>query len=259
MGSGGVGGWGAKALSRLKSALLWTGLAQIPVLAALVVIAQFDHTTILGISRWIKPAKFLVSTTIYMWTIAWFLVYLPGGSKLVSWGTALCMVIENALITMQAARGTTSHFNATTPFDAVVFIVMGIVIGVNTGILTYLLVLFFRRPVRIPATYLWGIRFGILLTIVGSLEGVVMVLRLAHTVGLADGGPGMPLTNWSTAGGDLRIAHFFGLHALQVIPAFGYLIRGAKPWGVAVFAGAYAGVIALLFWLAMEGHAIFQT
>lgn len=240
-----------------RSALLSSvGWIQLAALVILIAVAQFDAAAILGINRWIKPAKFLASTTIYVWTIAWFLAYIPGGSRLVAWGSAAAMLIENSLIMMQAARGVTSHFNVATSFDAAVFAVMGSVILSNTVLLAWLLALFFRRHVELPSTCLWGIRLGLLLTICGSLEGFAMVARGAHTIGAPDGGAGLPIVNWSRNNGDLRAAHFFGIHSLQIIPLFGYVIRGARAWAVAVFAAAYSGVVALLLWLAFEGYAL---
>ena len=44
------------------------------------------------------------------------------------WTNAVVGVVEAGLISLQAWRGTTSHFNVATPFDTAVFAVMGIAI-----------------------------------------------------------------------------------------------------------------------------------
>ena len=85
---------------------------------------------------------------------------------------------------------------------------------------------FFRqKKFSIPDAYVWGISLGILVFILFSLEAGVMLSLMKHTVGGVDGSPGLPITNWSKNFGDLRIAHFAGLHALQILPLLGFFIR----------------------------------
>ncbi len=80
----------------------------------------------------------------------------------------------------------------------------------------------------------------------------------SHAVG-AEGG-GVPLFGWNRLGGDLRIAHFMGIHAMQAIPILGALagglslprarqliIAGAAAWSVATL---------LLFAQAVDGRAL---
>jgi hypothetical protein len=247
--------------------LFAVGVAHVILLIIMAMIAPFDERQVMGINPWIKPMKFALSITIYALTIGWLLYELPLGERVrraVNWTIASTLLIEIALIAMQAARGVTSHFNQATAFDAAVFGVMGMAISVNILVAACVTLKFWMTDAKIPAPYLWGIRIGLMIFVLASLEGFVMVSHSAHSVGPPDGGAGLPIVNWSVKGGDLRVAHFFGMHALQVLPFVGYLLsaRGAESltskqarWAQGV--GAIYGLLALLLFLwAMAGRPL---
>ena len=255
-------------LWRRNRVLTLLGLAHLAALAVVLLVAPFDTRTVMGLNPWVKPAKFLVSITAYVWTLAWFTRHVSvhrRAVRLISWGTAFVFVGEMACIITQAARGTTSHFNSRTPLDDTIFSVMGLLIAFNTLLVALTLALFFLRTSgpQSPA-YLWGIRLGLLLFLLGSLEGAAMISQGAHTVGAPDGGPGLPFVNWSTRAGDLRVAHFLSFHALQLLPLAGYgLGRYKAGWPrarqvacVFAFALAYAAVVALIFRQALGGRPL---
>ena len=81
---------------------------------------------------------------------------------------------------------------------------------------------------RSSGARLVGVQLGLTIFVLASLEGGLMVMRDAHSVGTHDGGPGLPFVNWSTGAGDLRIAHFVGMHALQALPLLGWFVEGRR-------------------------------
>ena len=218
---------------------------------------------ILGVSRWIKPMKFAISIAIFALTMAWLLSYLEQSRRavaVISAIIAITMTGEMVLIAMQAWRGVQSHFNASSAFDGIVFSVMGMLILANTFAAGYAGLLFLRRPASIAGAHLSGVRLGLLLFFFASLIGGLMVGNGAHSVGVDDGGPGLPIVNWSTTGGDLRIAHFAGMHALQALPLLGWFLErrrtsNGRRW-VQLTALALSAATMLLLLQALAGRAL---
>lgn len=217
-------------LRRRDALLFGTGVLMAIALAASTLGLAVDTRQILGINPWIKPAKFEISLWMFLWSIAWFMPESRATGRMrafVRWTPPLVMTTEIALIIMQSFRGTTSHFNHTSPLNDAIFGIMGLMITVNTAAMLALLISLRREAPPESTGYFWGVRLGLAIFILASLQGFVIVANDAHTIPAPDGGPGLPFVNWSTERGDLRIAHFFGMHALQALPLLGYVLDRA--------------------------------
>lgn len=223
-----------------------------------VAFAAISHVQVLGINAFIKPGKFFISITIFCWAMAWYTGYLSQRKAVTvySWVIVVVMTIEMSIILGQASQGKMSHFNVSSSLSGILFSIMGFAIITATLWTAYIGYLFMiRKPPELSNSYLWGIRFGILLFVIFAFEGMVMAIRLSHTVGAVDGGPGLPVLNWSAQHGDLRIAHFFGMHALQLIPLFGYYVA-RRPFQVVLFAAGYLSIVTFLLTEALAGKPL---
>lgn len=254
-------------LPRRQPVLVWGGALSAIALLILAVVSIFDAQQILGINRWIKPIKFFASIWIYLWTLAVFLYFLAGrekAKKFIACGATGAMWGEMVLIVTQSLRGTTSHFNNQTAFDGGLFSLMGLLIVFNSFLVIYLAWLYFRERIELPPAIVWGMRLGLLIFLAASIEGGYMSAQTGHAVGAADGGAGLPLVNWSTEAGDLRVAHFVGMHAFQIVPLFAFMLEQLKkrfspvrPLALTViFAVLYFASFTLVFAQALNGRPL---
>jgi len=214
-------------LKTRNETLFYFGLLNLIFAAGLFLVSRFLELEYLGTHALYKPIKFALSTTAYTWAMAWFCYYLNSNFHLnaFNWGVISLLGFEVFYIALQAFRKLPSHYNTSTPFYSAMFTLMALAASIVTLWTAYIGILFFIQEFKdLPRNYLWGIRLGIFIFVIFSFEGFLMGSRMSHTVGASDGTPGVPFLNWSKNFGDLRIVHFFGMHALQVIPFLSFYI-----------------------------------
>jgi uncharacterized membrane protein (DUF485 family) len=277
-------------LSELRPARWHGPLLALAAAAGVLVIVNtagvfLDPREVTNAAVWMKPLKFALSIGLYSLTLAWLIGRLPSGSRtariasIAGTISAAGLVVELLIINGFALIGESSHFNVSTPFHEAMWHTMAgsiMVVWVMTLLVAALL---FFAPLGDAARSV-AIRGGAVLALAGMALAFLMTghqgdqfsniqdVAGAHTVGLADGGPGLPLLGWSTIGGDLRIPHFVGMHALQALPLFVLLLEvlawkvpalrhaGRRFWLVLLALVTFASTVALLTFQALLGQSI---
>jgi hypothetical protein len=248
----------ATELYRRNQLLTALGALQACLLAGFLVGLAVDPRTVGTEPVWLKPSKFAASIATFALVLAWLTPYFPVPRRTirrVSVGVTAGSVVEIVLIGGQAARGVESHFNTGAVLDAAVYYTMGATIVGIVALVAWLLARAWRGDFDVAPAFAWGIRLGVLLFVVGSLEGGAMIA----TTGSATGsGPTLPVLGWNLAG-DFRVAHFLGLHALEALPLVGYLAARAHQRGRLDRPVRLVGTVAAAFALALVltfAHAV---
>jgi hypothetical protein len=214
------------------SRLGWALLLVIPVFAALAMFVPASGAV--AVNPWIKPIKFSMSFSTFASTVSLLLValHIPKWQLTLARRTIAASVALEILSLAAQAWRSAYHLSGQSLLDTSLAQMTNSMVMVNTAIVCWMLALFFANRVRtdwIDRPMVAAIRYSIVIFLAGNAIGGYMLARGSHTVGVADGGPGLPFVNWSVIGGDLRIAHFIAIHAIQIVPLFAYILSQMSP------------------------------
>lgn len=201
--------------------LYWSAIVMLVGSLACYALLMVDLRLFNGVSVWEKPAKFFMSLAVLGLTIGWAVSLLHEKTRGVSISTKILFFagwIEMAYIVYRAARGEGSHFNTSTPTAAIMYSVMGVFA---------LSLTFFSGFI---GWRIWQKQNGNLMReaaglglMLGAILATITAGYLSSMQGHWIGGDqtdatGLGFFHWSTTGGDLRVSHFIGLHAMQFLP-----------------------------------------
>lgn len=243
------------------------GIALLVAALPLLVLQQVDSRLLHGVSVWVKPVKFLVSIGVFALTAAWFFDYIrperrqATAMRATVWTIVAMGSFELMWIGWQASQGLDSHFNTSTTFFTIMYALMGVSAVLLIATTLPLAWEIGRRPAAgLRPDFVAAVVIGLLLTfLLGSGLGGYMSAQPGHSVG-TEGGH-VPLFGWNRSGGDLRIAHFLGVHAEQAIPLLLFSAgpsSSSKRWIVlAIGVAAYVAATLIVFAQAVAGRALF--
>lgn len=247
----------AELVERERTLALY-GLATLLLAVPALAMQAIDPRTLHGVGVWVKPAKFLVSVGVFALTMAWFWDYVRPErreSLAMRWTVRLLVAsasFELLYIALQAARGLDSHFNFSSAFHIAMYAMMGVAaLALTATTLPLAWEIACRPRPGLRRDFAAAVAIGLTLTfLLGAGLGGYMSAQPGHSVG-AEGGR-VFFFGWNRSGGDLRIAHFLGIHAQQTIPLIAASVAGLSArarWaalgaGTAVYIGLTLAVFA---------------
>jgi hypothetical protein len=194
-----------------------------------------DDRLLEGVPVWLKPLKFEASLAAFYLTLSAFYPMAGPAFRRTRKGRFVVGVglvagtLELLYIALQAGRGIASHYNMSTPLYGTLYGVMGVgalLLVICPQLLALGILQNHRAHPRTPLEpWVLSVVIGLSLScVLGGLAGVVLSAQSGHFGNATSGGATIAGLGWSRVVGDFRVAHFLGLHALQIIPIVGFVV-----------------------------------
>jgi hypothetical protein len=224
-------------------ALAWGGAIMLFASLITLGLSVFDHRLFQGVSVWHKPWKFQISTVLYWWSLAWFISYFGTteqfslSRRFIVWMSLIAGLFEVVYISWQGAFGLASHYNTSSPFYGAMYTAMAVfavLLTSTSGVLGYTVLRAHSQTYATSVALRHAIGWGLIISsVLGIVTGAILGGRTnsgGHWVGgTTNDALGLMVLNWSRDGGDLRVAHFFALHAMQIVPVMAMLFICLTP------------------------------
>jgi hypothetical protein len=224
-------------------ALAWGGAIMLFASLITLGLSVFDHRLFQGVSVWHKPWKFQISTVLYWWSLTWFISYFGTteqfslSRRFIVWMSLIAGLFEVVYISWQGAFGLASHYNTSSPFYGAMYTAMAVfavLLTSTSGVLGYTVLRAHSQTYATSVALRHAIGWGLIISsVLGIVTGAILGGRTnsgGHWVGgTTNDALGLMVLNWSRDGGDLRVAHFFALHAMQILPVMAVLFICLTP------------------------------
>lgn len=217
-----------------------------------------DPRTLRDIGVWIKPMKFMASTALFAWTMMWAtrladnLLTFSRSYKSIASLLIITSLFEVVYITYQANLGEASHYNKSDMRHALLF-----------GLMAF-------SAVGLTASQGWlALKIwqghksdAISVTALSVVIGLGLTFLLATISGFMLGGqqppPGQGLIflGWHLRG-DIRPAHFLGVHAQQLIPIIGLFVERFIPPNLKIYFLIIVSIFYVVTWLMLTWHGLY--
>ncbi|MFT5668128.1 MAG: hypothetical protein ACI9DK_002328 [Vicingaceae bacterium] len=247
-------------LQERNSDLFYFGLICLILALTFLFLTGRSKIKVLGVNAWFKPFKFAFSTFLFSWAMGWYCFYLADfNANLFNWSIIVLLGFEILYIAIQAGKGQLSHFNISTPLYSILYSLMGLAAAIVSLYTGFVGLLFFTQSFPdLPDYYVWSIRMSIFIFVVFSFQGFLMGSRMNHSVGALNNNSNWFIVGWSKTVGDLRVSHFIGMHALQVLPFVSFYLFKNTP--ATILFSAFYGLLATATLIqALKGRPVFKS